>query len=196
MPPTRIHVFNDDSTGSTGQILDGVDDVIVTYMPPHSPQHSDLPYIARRHELTRKAAKGMDYVLHMDADTEISPDYMGKITERMRSDSVAVTCGTDPVMPRTSPIESGMVIIVKWLNTHPTLLTHALTFLVAESAIDWYPSVVYTTIPLRYKRSFGISYRSNMWKLRRPPENARIVVLVGIRFYAYSNIIFNLIQRT
>ena len=173
VPPTRIHVLNDGSTDSTGQILDGMDDVIVTYIPPHSPQHSDLPYIARRHELIRKAAKGMDYVLHMDADTEIPLDYMGKITERMRLDNVAVTCGTDPVMPRTSPIEPGMVIDVKWLNTHPTLPTYALTFLVAESAIDGYPSAVYTTIPLRYKRSFGTSYRPNVWKLRGGHQRMR-----------------------
>ena len=166
VPPTSIHVLNDGSTDSTGQILDGMDDVIVTYVPPHSPQHSDLPFIARRHELIREAAKGMDYVLHMDADTEIPLDYMWKITERMRLDNVAVTCGTDPVMPITSPIEPGMVIDVKWLNTHPTLPTYSLTFLVAESAIDGYPSVVYITIPLRYKRLFGISYRPNVWKLR------------------------------
>ena len=29
VPPTHIHVLNDGSTDSTGQILDGMDDVIV-----------------------------------------------------------------------------------------------------------------------------------------------------------------------
>ena len=136
----------------------------------------------------------MDYVLHMDADTEISPDYMRKITERMRLDNVAVTCGTDPVMPRTSPIEPGMVINVKWLNTHPTLPTYALTFLVAESAIDGYPSVVYTTIPLRYKRIVWNQLPPKRLEItRRPPENARIVVLVGIvGFSLQSQMAFSL----
>ena len=57
MPPNHIHVLNDSSTDSTGQILDGMDDVIVTCIPPHPSQHSDLPHIARRHELIREAAK-------------------------------------------------------------------------------------------------------------------------------------------
>ena len=166
VPPTRIHILDDGSTDSTGRMLEGMDDVIVTHVAPHPPQYSDLPYIARRHKLMRIAAKDMDYVLHMDADTEIPLDYMQRITERMRLDNVAVACGTDLAMPKTSPIEPGMVIDVKWLNTYPTLPTYALSFLAAESVIDGHPSVVYTTIPLRYKRPFGANYGPNVWKLR------------------------------
>ena len=166
VPPTHIHVLNDGSTDSTGHILEGMKDVIVTYVSPHPPQHSDLPYITRRHKLMRKAAKGMDYVLHMDADTEIPLDYMKQITKRMRLDNVAVACGIDPTIPKAHPIEPGMVIDVKWLSTHPTLPMYELSFLVVESVIDGHPSVTYTTIPLRYKRSFGTNYGSNAWKLR------------------------------
>ena len=166
VPPTRIHVLNDGSIDSTGQILESMEDVIVTYVLPHPPQHSDLPYIVRRHKLMRKAAKGMDYVLHMDADTEIPPDYMERITRRMRLDNVAVACGTDPTIIKTSPIEPGMVIDVKWLNTHPTLPMYALSFLAAESVIDGHPSVAYTTVPLQYKRPFGTHYSPDVWKLR------------------------------
>ncbi len=166
VPPTRIHVLNDGSTDSTGRILENMNDVTVTCAPPHPPQHSDLLYILRRHKLMREAAKGMDYVLCMDADTEIPSDYVERIIERMRLDNVVVACGMDAAAPKTSPIEPGMVIDVKWLNTHPKLPPYALSFLTAESVIDGHPSIVYTTTPLRYKRKFGVNYKPNVWRLR------------------------------
>ena len=166
VPPTRIHVLNDGSTDSTGRILEGMDDVILTSNPPHPPEHSDMRYVAKRHVLLYETAKDTDYILCMDADVYIPPDYMERIEERMRLDNVAVACGTDPAIPKTSPIEPGMVIDVKWLSTHTTLPTYALSFLTAESIIDGHPSVVYTTIPLRYKRPFGTSYGPDVWKLR------------------------------
>ena len=166
VPPVRIHILNDGSIDSTGRILENMNDVTVTCAPPHPPQHSDLPHILRRHKLMREAAKGMGYVLCMDADTEIQSDYMEQIIGRMRLDNVVVACGADHSIPKSFPIEPGMVIDVEWLNTHPTLPTYPLSFLVAESIIDMHPSVVYTTIPLRYKRPFGTNYASNVWKLR------------------------------
>ena len=187
MPPARIHVINDGSTDSTGQILDGMDDVIVTTVLPHPPQHSDLSFITRRYKLMREASNGMDYVLSMDADTEIPSNYMERITKRMRLDNVTVTCGTDPMMPKTFPVEPGMVIDVKWLNTHSVLPAYTLTFLTAESVIDDHPSIVYTNIPLQYKRKFGANYDPNIWKLRGKLQRMRrLAFWWALLFFRYN----------
>lgn len=166
VPPTRIHVCNDGSTDATGRILDGMEDVIVIHNPSHPPEHAEVSFLTKRHDLMRKAAKDMDYILSIDGDTEVPVDYMERITERMRLDNVVVTCGIEPTIPRTSPIESGMVIDVNWLNTHHELPAYPLSFLAAESAIDGYPYIVYTNIPLRYKRPMGTDYGPDVWKLR------------------------------
>ena len=166
IPPTRIHVLNDGSTDSTGQILDGMDDVIVTRSPPHPPEHSDIRHITKRHAIMYEAAKGMDYILCMDADVYIPPDYMKQITERMGLDNVAVACGTDLITPKMWPIEAGMVIDAKWLNTHPKLPKYSITHLTVESALDGHLSIAYRNIPLRYKRPLGTHYGSDVLKFR------------------------------
>ncbi len=172
VPPTRIHILNDGSTDSTGRILDNMDDVIVTNAPPHPPQHSDPRYTANRYEHMHKAAKGMNYVLRMDADVDISPDYIERITKRMELDDVVVACGTDPAMPKISPIVPGMVINAKWFNTHSTSPA-TLPFLNVESIIDGHPFVVYTTILLRYKRPFGVDYGPDVWNFRGRSQRMR-----------------------
>ena len=176
--PTRIHVLDDGSTDSTDRILDGVDYVIVTRNPPHPPEQSDPRHYAKRHKIMREAAKDMDYILCMDADVHIPPDYMERITERMRLDNVAVACGQDLAMPVTHPHAPGMVIDVKWFNTHPTLPTYPLITLAAESVLDGHPCVVYTAISLRHKRPIGDNYVPDVWKKRGEHQRR-----CGMRFW-------------
>ena len=166
VPPTRIHVLNDGSTDSTGRILEGMDDVILTSNPPHPPEHSDMRHVAKRHGLMYETAKDTDYILCMDADVYIPPDYMERITERMELDNVAVACGTDPATPMTWPVEPGLVIDARWFKTHPDLPRYAITHLAVESALDGHLSIVYTNIQLRYERPFGTDYGPDVWKFR------------------------------
>ena len=166
LPPICIYVLNDGSTDSTGQILDGMKDVVVTSNPPHPPEHSDVRHIAKRHELIYVAAMDTDYILCMDADVYIPPEYMERITERMKLDNVTVASGTDPTALKMWPIEPGLVIDAKWLNTHPNLPKYAIPHLVVESALDEHLSIVYRNIHLRYKRLFGTGYGSDVLKFR------------------------------
>ena len=160
--PTRIHVIDDGSTDSTGNILDGIKDSVVTHVPPHPSQLSERPFHERQHKLMREAIKGMDYVLCMDADTKISSDYMERITEQMKLDGVVVASGTDADYPRILPTEPGMVIDVRWIQSYDKLSGFSLGVLGAESVADGYPSVVYTTIPLCYRRAFGEKYSKSV----------------------------------
>ena len=164
--PTRIHVMDDGSTDSTGMILDGMKDLVVTHGLPHPAQYSEKPLHERRYNLMREAAKGMDYILCMDADTEIPSDYMERITNQMKSDGVVVASGMDANYPSILPIEPGLVTYVKWIQSYDKLPTFSLARLGAESVADGYPSIAYTTIPLRHKRAFGGKYRKSVWVTR------------------------------
>ena len=178
IPPTRIHVLDDGSTDSTGRILDGIDYVIVTCNPPHPPEQSDVRHYAKRYKIMREAANGMDYILCMDADVYIPPDYMERITESVRLDNAVVACGQDLAIPVTNPHAPGMVIDVKWFNTHPTLPTYPLNVLAAESVLDGHPCAVYATIQMRHKRPIGANYAPDVWKKRG--ENRR---RCGVQFW-------------
>ena len=167
--PIRIHVTDDGSTDSTGRILDGMKDVMVTHVPPHPSQLSERSFHERQHRLMHEAIKGMDYVLCMDADTEIPPDYMERMTEQMKSDGVVVASGTDMNYPRILPTEAGMVIDARWIQSYDKLPGFSLGALGAESVADGYPSVVYVTISLRYRRAFGEKYRKSV-RVRRGAE--------------------------
>lgn len=127
IPPIRIHVLNDGSTDPMSGIPDGMANVILTHNPPHPPDHSSIRYTTERHKLIRKAAEGVDYILHINANVYIPPDYMEQITERRGQDSVTVACSLDPEIPKYHVVEPGMVIDVKWLNTHATLLPYPLS---------------------------------------------------------------------
>ena len=166
IPPTRMHVMDDGSTDSTGSILDGMKDLMVTHGPSHPAQYSEKPFHKRRYNLMCEAAKDMDYVLCMDADTEIPSDYMERITKQMKSDGVVVASGTDVNYPRILPIEPGLVTDVKWIQSYDKLPTFSLARLGAESVADGHPSIVYTTIPLCHKRAFGGKYRKSVWVIR------------------------------
>lgn len=166
IPPTRIHVLNDGSTDSTGLILDGMKDLTITHVPPHPPQHSEKPFNERQHKLMQDAAKGVDYVLCMDADTEIPSDYMERITNQMELDDVVVASGMDASNPCIMPKESGMVINVKRLRQHDNLPLFTLPGFAIQSIIDGHPSIAYTTIPLHYKRELGKKYSKNVLMYR------------------------------
>ena len=161
--PTRIHVIDDGSTDSTGRILDGMKDLVVTHVLPHPSQLSEIPFNERQHRLMRETTKGMDYVLCMDADTEIPPDYMERITKQMKSDGVVVASGMSANYHNILPIEPGMVINVRWIQSYNKLPGCSLGKLGAESVADGYPSIVYSIIPLRYKRAFGEKYSKSVW---------------------------------
>ena len=160
--PTRIHVLNDGSTDSTGLILNRIKGLVITHVPPHPPQHSEKPFNERQHKLMREAAKGVDYVLCMDADIEIPPEYVEHITNQMKSDGVVVASGTDAANPHIMPIEPGMVIDVKWLQRQDNVSILPVTVLAGQSIIDGHPSIAYTTIPLHYGREFGVKYSKNV----------------------------------
>ena len=164
--PSRMHVIDDGSTDSTGCILDGMKDVVVTHVQPHPSQLSEKPFHERQHRLMKEATKDMDYVLCMDADTKIPSNYIECITNRMKSDGVVVASGMDENYPRILPIEPGMVIDVKWIQSYDKLPAFSLGGLGAESVADGHPSVVYTTIPLYYGRPFGERYSKNVWMHR------------------------------
>ena len=165
IPPTRIHVLNDGSTDSTCEILNSMNDVIVTNVPAHPPQHSDPRFTARKYQLMHEAARDTDYILGMDADVDIPSDYVARIIRRMKLDNVVVACGTDPATPKISPIVPGMMIDAKWFSTRP-ISPAVLPFLNVESIINGHPFVVYTTILLHYKRPFGRNYGSDVWAFR------------------------------
>lgn len=178
VPPQRIHVLNDGSTDSTGKILDSMDDVIVTNHPPHPPEQSNPKHTAKRHKLMYAAVKGADYILCMDADVRIPPNYMERITERMRLDNVALAVGTYPAEPRSWPVEPGLVIDAKWLEAHPELPKYAITHLVVEAALDGCPSVVYRNVQLRFERPMGVGYGSDVWRFRGQHQR-----MVGLSFW-------------
>ena len=161
--PARIHVIDDGSTDSTGVILDSMKDLAIAHVPPHPSQLSERPFNERQHRLMCEATKGMDYVLCMDADTEIPPDYVERITKQMKLDGVVVASGMSANYPSILPIEPGMVIDVRWIQSYNKLPECSLGKLGAESVADGYPSVVYSTIPLRYRRAFGEKYPKSVW---------------------------------
>lgn len=121
-------MLDNGSTDSTWKILGDMAGVTVTRNPPHLPDHTSLRYETERHKLMCKAAEGADYILHMNADAHLPPDHMECITKRMDLDSIAVACSFDPESPKHHMAEPGMVIDVKWLNTHATLIPYPLRY--------------------------------------------------------------------
>ena len=81
-PPENIYVMDDGSTDSTSVMLNNMDDIILTSMPPHQSEHFTQSYIQKRTELMYNASVGSDYVLNLDADTRIPPSYIEDITAK------------------------------------------------------------------------------------------------------------------
>ncbi len=162
--PTRIHVLNDGSTDSTDKILNNMDDVIVTHLPPHPPQLASKEIMAKRDDLMRDAAIGMDYVVCIDADLDIPPDYMERITERMGTDNVMVACGEDPAEPLIMPPEPGLVVNVKWFHSHDVPPKFPASILAIQSILGGHPAAIYKDIRRHCKRPTGTHYDKAVWR--------------------------------
>ena len=165
IPPKRIHVLNDGSIDSTGTIIDELEGVIATHNPPHPSELSTQRYTDRRNSLMHQAKVGMDYILIVDADTEIPPDYIERITKQMQSDNVVVARGIDE-RKSINPGSPGLVINVKWLDTHKPLPSYPLTWLAGLSVMDGHPTIVYTNIRIHHNRAFGTHYTPKVWTYR------------------------------
>ena len=157
-PPEDIYVTDDGSTDSTSVMLNNMDGIILTRMPPHQSEHFTQSYIQKRTKLMYNASVGSDYVLNLDADTRIPPSYIEDITRNMESDGVMVSCGTD-VNGYTNilPVEPGMTINARWLRTHKSQLRFE-SEIAIQSMFDGYPSVVYRDVQLTYKRKMRTNY--------------------------------------
>ena len=81
--PDSIHILDDGSTDSTGALLDSMEDVMVTHLLPHPPQLASRDIMENRDRLMRIASTNADYVLCIDADLHIPPNYMELITSKM-----------------------------------------------------------------------------------------------------------------
>ena len=175
--PDSIHILDDGSTDSTGQLLDSMLDVTATHLPPHPPWLASVESMKNLDRLMCTASANMDYVLHADADLSIPSNYMELITDRMKSDGVMVACGVDRDEPRIIPPESGLVVDVRWLHSHDALPKFPACDLAVQSLIDGYPSAMYKDIPCSYQRKTGIHYNKTVW--RRKGETMR---MYGVMF--------------
>ena len=164
--PSSIHVLDDGSTDSTGMLLDRMDDVTVTHLPPHPPQLSSDKIMENRDQLMCDASTNMDYALNADADLHIPSNYMESITHRMKHDGVMVACGVDKDEPLVIPPEPGLVIDARWLHSHDMLPKFPAGLLVIQASIDGHPSAMYKDIPRHIKRKTGTNYDSTVWRLR------------------------------
>ena len=170
--PGSIHILDDGSTDSTGQLLDSMTDVTVTHLSPHPPHLASAEIMGNRDRLMRAASVNMDYVINVDADLHIPSNYMELITDRMKSDGVMVACGVDRDDPRIIPPEPGLVVDVKWLHSHDVLPKFPACDLAVQSLVDGYPSAMYKDVPRRHLRKIGTHYNKAVW--RRKGETMRM----------------------
>lgn len=160
IPPEAFLVHDDGSTDRTGKMLDGTDGVTVSHGPAHESGHHSRSYVEKRTDLMHEAARipNVDYVLNLDADARIPPDYMGRITASMSGDGIAVSGGTDTNgLGGMLPVESGMVIDVAWLRRHSPRPVFDYEISI-YSVLDGYPTIRYTDIPMTLARPTKISY--------------------------------------
>ena len=182
LKPDSIHILNDGSTDSTGQLLDSMTDVTVTHLPPHPPWIASIENMESLDRLMRTASADMDYALHADADLRIPSNYMELITDRMKSDGVMVACGMNRDEPRIIPPESGLVVDVRWLHSHDVLPKFPACDLAVQSLIDGYPSAMYKDIPCHYQRKTGASYNKVVWR-RKGETMRRYGVMFPVMLY-------------
>ena len=180
--PDSIHILDDGSTDSTGQLLDSMIDVTATHLPPHPPRLASTEIMENRDRLMRIASADMDYVLCVDADLHIPSNYMELITDRMKSDGVMVACGVDGDDPRIIPPEAGLVVDVRWLHSHDVLPKFPACDLAVRSLIDGYPSAMYKDIPCHYQRKTGASYNKVVWR-RKGETMRRYGVMFPVMLY-------------
>ena len=168
IPPTRIHVVDDGSSDATGQILDAAadKDMVISHVPSHPSQILEPIFNIRQHKLMYEAAQGADYILCLDADTIIPPDYMARMTSRMESDGVMVAGGVMQGDSYIMPAESGMAINAAWLRSHTRLPELSLGWLGPESVAAGHPTIAYTDIMLHYQRPMGARYSPDMERRR------------------------------
>ena len=156
IPPNKILVLDDGSTDSTGAILDSMLDVEVKHVAPHPSEIGSITMREKQSNLMIQASKNTGYVVAVDADTTLPPDYMERITHHMRQDNVIVACGTDSSEPRIISPESGMVVDAGWFLT--ALPPFPSAVIVAYAVLDGYQSAVYRDIELLYRRKTGTNY--------------------------------------
>ena len=180
--PDSIHVLDDGSTDSTGALLDSMEDVTVTHLHPHPPQLASKDIMENRDRLMRVASVDVEYVLCVDADLYIPPNYMELITGKMKSDGVMVACGVDRSAPLTIPPEPGLVVDVKWLYSHDVLPRFPSCDLAVQSLIDGHPSAMYKDVPRRNRRKIGVNYDRDVW-VRKGKAMRRYGVLFPVILY-------------
>lgn len=180
--PDSIHILDDGSTDSTGTLLDSTKGVTVTHLPPHPPHLSSRDIMENRDRLMRAASVDADYVLNMDADLHIPPNYMELITSKMESDGVMVACGVDKSEPRIIPPESGLVVDARWLRSHDMLPKFPACDLAVQSLIDGYLSAMYKDIPCHNRRRVGANYDRAVWR-RRGEVMRRYGVILPVILY-------------
>ena len=160
IPPEIFLVHDDGSTDHTGEMLDGMTDVIVSHGSSCESGYFTGLYVEKRTDLMYATAlhPGVDYVLNVDADTRIPPDYMERITANMTADNVAVSGGTDTNgHGGMLPVEPGMVIDAVWMRQHTPRLPFDYEISM-YSVLDGHPTIKYLDVALTHVRPMKTNY--------------------------------------
>lgn len=120
--PEAVVAVDDGSTDGTGDVLDSSKgvfpfDLEVVRLPSHSASYVGRPELARVLNaglaVLRLRTPPVDYVMKLDGDHVLPPDYLGRVVERMEADRrLAVASGriAGERIAERSPRGSGMVI--------------------------------------------------------------------------------------
>ena len=160
IPPERFLVHDDGSTDRTGEILDGMDGLTVSHGVAHESGHHTKSYVERRTGLMYAAivSPEVDYVINVDADTRIPPDYVERMTANMAADGVMVAGGTDTGgHGGILPVESGMVVDAAWVRRRSPRPPFDYE-IAMYSVLDGHPTVKYSDISLTYTRPSGAGF--------------------------------------
>ena len=120
--PSVVAVVDDGSTDGTGPFLDSAKgrfsfDLEVVHRQPHPGSYVGRPELARvlnsGLEVLRERTPALEFVMKLDGDHALPPDYLGRVVRRMVTDptlGVASGCIAGERSTERSPRGSGMVI--------------------------------------------------------------------------------------
>ena len=122
LKPAVVVVVDDGSTDGTGGLLESVKRKFsfaleVVHLPPHQRSYVGRPELARvlnsGLEVLRKRSPPLDFVMKLDGDHALPPDYLERLAQRMVADphmGVASGCISGERFTELSPRGSGMLI--------------------------------------------------------------------------------------